>query len=365
MFILKWEIIYLYIFLFSTVLSLILTPIVRKIAIRLNIVDHPGDRKIHREPKPYLGGTAIFISFVITILGHLFALKLISHFSFYIPPNLLAYLKNVPYTHKTIFSLLAGGTLIYLVGTYDDIKGMRPSVKLIFQIIAGLILFFGGIRIIAFIDNIYLTAIVSIFWVVLLTNSFNFLDNMDGLSAGVAAIISLVFAYLSLTDGQYFMVVVLLVYAGSILGFLKYNLYPSKIFMGDGGSMFIGFIMAALTMLATYYKAGTPTQLPILMPLIILGVPLFDTISVLWIRYKNKKPLMQGDKNHFSHRLVALGMSESDAVYFIYFITLSMSLGAMLLRHLKLAQSILVLIQAITIFIIIYLLEQVKKNSNT
>ena len=363
MFILKWELIYLYIFLFSTVLSLILTPIAGKVAIRLNIVDHPGERKIHKEPKPYLGGTAIFLAFMITIIGHLFVLKIMPHLPFYIPPDISIYLKNVSYTHKKILSLLLGGTLIYIIGTYDDIKGLRPSVKLLFQILAGLILFWGGIRIVAFINNIYLTAIVSILWVVLLTNSFNFLDNMDGLSAGVAVIISLVFAYLSFMDNQFFMTVFLLAYSGSILGFLRFNLSPSKIFMGDGGSMFIGFMMSALTMLATYYKTGAPTQFPILMPLIILGIPLFDTITVLWIRFKNKKPLMKGDTNHFSHRLVALGMSEGDAVYFIYFITLSMSFGALLLKHLKLAQCILVLVQTITIFIIIYFLENVKKNS--
>jgi len=364
MFILGWNLIYLYIFLFSTVLSLILTPLAGRIAVQLNIVDHPGERKIHSQPKPYLGGTAIFLSFFITIIGHLVALKFISLFPFYIPKDIVIYLKNVSYTHSKLLFLFIGAILIYVVGTYDDIRGMRPSVKLIFQILAGLILFWGGIRIVAFIHNIYLTAILSIFWVVLLINSFNFLDNMDGLSAGVAVIISLIFAYLSFMDNQFFMTVILLAFSGSILGFLRHNLNPSKIFMGDGGSMFIGYMIAGLTMLATYYKTGAPTQLPILMPLIILGVPLFDTITVLWIRFKNKKPLTQGDTNHFSHRLVALGMSEKDAVYFIYFITLSMSLGALLLKHLKLVQCIIVLVQTVTIFIVIFLLENVKKNSN-
>jgi UDP-GlcNAc:undecaprenyl-phosphate GlcNAc-1-phosphate transferase len=194
------------------------------------------------------------------------------------------------------------------------------------------------------------------FWIVGITNSFNLLDNMDGLSSGIAVIISLILGVLTIQQGQYFSALLLLTLAGSILGFLRYNFNPSSIFMGDAGSLFIGYMLAALTVSTSYVTTRSMSQLPVLIPVLVLGVPLFDTFSVMIIRWKEKRPLFVGDKCHFSHRLVELGMSVRQAVVFIYLVTLCVGVSAILIPELPLFGSIIVLVQGALVFSLITLL---------
>lgn len=360
-----WFIVYLSIFIIAFLLSAILTPIARRVAFKLDIVDHPGeDRKIHTEPKPYLGGAAIFIAFNLVIgLGLLCALTPISQSLNFLSANVTQYLSNIKSVLPKLIGLFIGSVIIFILGLIDDIKRLSAGKKLFGQIIAGLIVILFGVRIELFIPNIYLSGALTLLWLVGITNAFNLLDNMDGLSSGVAAIAALIFALFSIQFNHYFIAVILLALCGAISGFIPYNFYPSKIFMGDAGSMFIGFALSTLTVLSSYYSIDAPTFLPVIMPLLVLSVPIFDTISVVIIRIRRHLPIYQGDTNHFSHRLVALGMSHRQAVLTIYLVTLCIGLSAMLLRHLNWFESILILIQAISMFIIIAFLETAGRKA--
>jgi UDP-GlcNAc:undecaprenyl-phosphate GlcNAc-1-phosphate transferase len=186
---------------------------------------------------------------------------------------------------------------------------------------------------------------------------------MDGLSSGVAAISSLIFFGLAVIQGQFFMAVILITFVGSLLGFLKYNYHPSSIFMGDAGSLFIGFILSTLTIVASYVTKGSTSLLPALMPVIILSIPIFDTISVIIIRLKEHRPIYIGDKRHLSHRLVDMGFSPRHAVNTIYLLTVAIGLAAFLLPSLSISLSVLVFVQVIIILSIISILMFVGKRN--
>jgi UDP-GlcNAc:undecaprenyl-phosphate GlcNAc-1-phosphate transferase len=201
-----------------------------------------------------------------------------------------------------------------------------------------------------------------VIWIVLITNSFNLLDNMDGLSSGVAALSALIFFSITVSQGQFFMALILLIFIGSILGFLRYNYYPSSIFMGDSGSLFLGYILGTLTISASYVTTQSSSLLPALMPVFILSIPLFDTISVVLIRLKEHRPVFVGDKRHLSHRLVDMGFSPRHAVNTIYLLTIAIGLVSFLLPSLSVALSILVFIQIMIIIVIISILMFVGKQ---
>ena len=200
-------------------------------------------------------------------------------------------------------------------------------------------------------------------WMVLIMNSFNLLDNMDGLACGVALIATFIFFGITSFQHQLFTSSMLVVFAGCLAGFLIFNWYPASIFMGDAGSMWIGFMLATLTLMSTFYSEGKPTLFPVIMPLLILGVPIFDTVSVMIIRLIRKKPLFVGDKNHFSHRLVHLGMTQARAVAFIYLVTFCIGINATLLSTVEKPGAVVILLQAVVIFVIIALLEYTGRKS--
>jgi UDP-GlcNAc:undecaprenyl-phosphate GlcNAc-1-phosphate transferase len=189
-----------------------------------------------------------------------------------------------------------------------------------------------------------------------MTNSMNLLDNMDGLAAGVAAIAAFIFFLAVRPLGQTFTSVMHLMVAGTTVGFLFYNFKPATIFMGDAGSMLIGYMLASLAVMSTFYTVFSPTRVAVLIPLFALAIPLFDTLSVIYIRVKNKESIIRGDKRHFSHRLVESGMTQKQAVLFIYFVAAVVGLGATLLWSLRLAGVLAVIAQAVGIFAIVVLL---------
>jgi len=219
-----------------------------------------------------------------------------------------------------------------------------------------------GVRITLFIPNFYISSLITLLWMLAIINAFNLLDNMDGLTTGVGLIASFICFIVTSQQHQTFTSIALLAFAGALLGFLRYNFNPAKIFLGDAGSMFIGYILAVLTITASYYKEGLPTHLPVVMPILILAVPIFDTFSVISIRIKRKEPIFGGDKNHFSHRLVALGFSQRGAVLFIYLITFCLGITATLLTQVNILGGIIIFIQAALVLSIIALLESVARR---
>jgi UDP-GlcNAc:undecaprenyl-phosphate GlcNAc-1-phosphate transferase len=198
--------------------------------------------------------------------------------------------------------------------------------------------------------------------VVGITNAFNLLDNMDGLSAGIAIIAAAIFLMITAAQAQIFSAMIFALLAGAIFGFLLHNFYPAKIFMGDTGSLFLGYLLAALSITSSYVVPTSVNLLPVLTPLLILSLPIFDTLSVMFIRYKEGRPLFTGDRRHFSHRLVELGMSERGAVIFIYLVALSVGVAASLLPYLPLWGQILVLLQTVAIYTMITILMHVAKR---
>jgi len=333
---------YLLILSCSFILSYFLTPLMGWVALKFNIVDQPNNRKIHTEPKPRTGGIAIYLSFLIIFyLVHkfkLFTLEFDNEFT----------------------GLLLGSFVVFLTGMIDDVRGLNAWVKLGGQVFAGLILVLYGIRLSLFIPNVYVSSIITILWVVGITNSFNLLDNMDGLSAGVASISAFMFFLVYGRQGLTDLNLLMVVFIGSIIGFLRYNFNPARIFMGDAGSLFIGFIIGGTAAIGSYLKGSLLTHLPVITPLLILGVPIFDTLSVIYIRIKQHRSIFSADKSHFSHRLVTLGMTQKQAVLFIYLVSFCIGISSILLPRITKGDALIVLIQALAVFAIIVLLMIVR-----
>ncbi|MBS3763360.1 MAG: undecaprenyl/decaprenyl-phosphate alpha-N-acetylglucosaminyl 1-phosphate transferase, partial [Planctomycetes bacterium] len=318
----------------SFVLSFLLTAIVRRIARRLNFVDVPGGRKQHAEPTPHGGGIAIVIACSVTVLGAVLGAFVIERNPDFVglPPDIFQDVGRAVDRLPLLIKVLAGGIAIALFGLWDDIRPFRPLTKLILQfVIAGIIVLSSGMRISMFIPYDWVQAAITIVWIVLLTNTFNLLDNMDGLSGSMAFICAGALLILALQSTQFFIAGLMLALAGALLGFLFFNFPPASIFMGDTGSMFIGYILATGTVLTTFVNAtGFNPLFPVIVPLVIFAVPLYDTASVLLIRLHHGKSLLAGDRNHLSHRLNRLGMSERRVLFTIALLTLATSLGATL-----------------------------------
>jgi len=214
-----------------------------------------------------------------------------------------------------------------------------------------------------FIDLPWLTGAISVLWIVGLVNSFNMLDNMDGLSAGVAAIASAMLAVVMLStprpdnnQPQLFIAGLLLVVFGALVGFLWHNRPPARLFMGDAGSYLVGYLLAMTTLTATF-AGGNQPRYAILAPLCVLAVPLYDTASVVWIRLRSGRSPFEGDKSHFSHRLVELGMSKPQAVATIYLATATCGLGALLLHQVNLVGAAVVLLMVFCTLALVAVLE--------
>jgi len=268
------------------------TFVARSAAYRFNWLDQPSRRKVHSDPIPLLGGVAMYLGFLVA-----FAIS------------------NSRTVLEEGLVVLAGATLLLVVGVIDDRRGMAPLTKLVAQIAAALILVVGGVGATIF-HNGALNAIVTIVWVVGICNAMNLLDNMDGLSAGVAAIACAFFAFLAITHGQIWVSIVAAVLLGSILGFLRFNWNPATIFMGDAGSLLLGFMLAVLALKLRF--TDVDPRLAWVVPILILGVPVFDTSLVTLSRLRRSVPVSAGGKDHVSHRLVRLGLTVRQAVPAIY-----------------------------------------------
>lgn len=301
------------IFLTSLILSMALTPVVIRIAQKFNLVDRPSARKVHAIPVPRIGGVAIFLACFIGGFS-----------SFFYETDITLSIFQDP----RVIWLAFGSLVIFGLGLIDDLWRLGYAAKFSVQILAGVIAYSGGLRIelITFLPQHSLAQIglslpFTVFWVVLVINAINLIDGLDGLAAGVGFLVCLFLLILSVLGGRYLPAAVLAALAGALLGFLVFNSNPASIFMGDGGSYFIGFMLASVSMMGSI-KGQTAAS--ILIPMIALGFPLMETIWSAIRRFIYGQKLFKPDRDHIHHRLIALGLSQRRAVMILYGITVLM-----------------------------------------
>jgi UDP-GlcNAc:undecaprenyl-phosphate GlcNAc-1-phosphate transferase len=336
-----------------------LVPLASWLARRHGVIDAPGPRKVHAMPTPRVGGIAVWAAFTAVVLAGYLVVPLLANLT-WVATRLagpLAMLQEAYRVETKLAAMMLGGSLAFAVGLVDDVLGDRFPVllKLAGQVLAALVLVAGGIRTdVALYEP--LNVAVTVLWVVGITNAFNLLDNMDGLSAGVAFVASLVLLLNAWLLGEFFISLVLVAFMGSLLGFLVYNWHPASIFLGDCGSLFIGFTLASLTLLQRYVSHASSTLFPVLMPVLVLALPILDTATVTVIRLREGRPIYLGDSRHLSHRLVSLGMRPPLAVATIYLMALGIGLGAVGLAHADLVHSLLILVQALAVVAVVLVL---------
>jgi UDP-GlcNAc:undecaprenyl-phosphate GlcNAc-1-phosphate transferase len=351
---------------------------VRRWGPRFGLVDRPGHRKIHSAPMPTCGGLAIWLAIVLPFAAGQILLWAAApsqpppDLNSLPPDHLVAKIsQSIPgLLHQSgrLWQLLAGGTVLMLLGLADDRWGLGWRLRIGVQTAVAITMVCLGWRVSLFIDMPWLTGAITVLWIVGLVNSFNMLDNMDGLSAGVAAIAAVMFAAVMLltprpdnSQPQLFIAGLLMVVAGSLVGFLWHNRPPARLFMGDAGSYLIGYLLAMATVTATFAGGNLPKH-AVLAPLCVLAVPLYDTISVVLIRLRAGRSPFEGDKSHFSHRLVELGMTKPQAVLTIYLTTATCGLGALLLHEVNLTGALVVVLMVVCTLALVAVLETVGRR---
>ncbi len=341
------------------IIAALVVPVSGRIARRFGVMDEPGPRKVHTTPTPRIGGIAVYVAFTAVVLAGYFGVPVLSQID-WVRTNLagpVAMLQEAYRVESKLVALLLGATIVFVVGLLDDVLGSRFKVgwKAAGQVLAAVVLVAGGVRT-DFLYYDWLNILVTLVWVVGITNAFNLLDNMDGLSAGVALVASLVLLLNAWLLGGFFMSLVYVALIGALLGFLIYNWHPASIFLGDGGSLFIGFTLASLTLLQRYVSNASSTYFPVLMPLLVLAIPILDTATVTFIRIRERRPIYVGDSRHLSHRLVSLGMKPALAVFTIYLISLGLGLGAVGLAHADFVHATIILLQALAVVAVVLIL---------
>ncbi|MBI2369607.1 MAG: hypothetical protein HYV08_05100 [Deltaproteobacteria bacterium] len=290
-------------------ISVALTPVARALALRAGAVASPRQDRWHREPTPLLGGIAVYVAFVTSL-------------ALFLPRG------------QAFWAIVAGSSWLFLVGLADDLISLRPPIKLIGQIIGASLLVSWGISI-EVIDWPPLRVLLTLLWLLVITNAFNLIDNMDGLCAGVALISSAFLGVSLALHGMADLSRVAWGMAGAAAGFLVFNFRPARIFLGDSGSMTLGFGLAALTLVGSWKEVSNLGAM-IMVPVLLLGVPIFDTALVTAARTFQGRPISQGGKDHSSHRLVALGLSETGAVLVLYGVAVALGLLALAAEFLQL-----------------------------
>ena len=311
---------------FGVVLAL--TPLVKIFSAKHGFVAQPAGTRWHKEPTPLMGGIAIFIGIVVGLAYFLFDIW-----------------------ETRLLGFVLGGLVVFVVGLWDDVSSLRPVTKLLGQIIAACIAVSAGIHF-NFGGYQLFAVVLTIFWIASVTNAFNLIDNMDGLCAGTACISGLVLSAFAFVNGDSAVGLVSIVIVGACLGFLRYNFPPASIFMGDSGSMLIGYAFATLSIMATTKGVGNFVA-TMAIPVLVLGVPIFDTALVSFSRLVKGKRLSQGGTDHTSHRLVILGLSERQTVLLIYAFSLLLGVTAFLYAYLNFSIVIVlsvVLISGVVVF---------------
>ena len=316
----------------ALVLSLLLVPLVGKLAIKIGAIDKPNERKVHTKIMPRMGGLAIYISFF-----------------------LLVFLSQT--VTKELLGFFLGGTVLILVGIVDDMKDIPAKVKLLGQIVAACIVVAFGVRV-EFMTNIFhgetmplyiFSVPVTIIWIVAIVNAVNLIDGLDGLAAGISVIAATTMAVVAYSTGQPVVASMAMILIGATLGFLRYNFHPAKIFMGDTGSMFLGYTLAVF---AAEGLAKSFTILSLVTPILVLAIPILDTLFAIIRRKINHKPIFKADKHHLHHCLLNYGFSHRDTVLIIYAVSAVLAMCGLAMTYLNSTQGICLL--AVISFVIIY-----------
>jgi UDP-GlcNAc:undecaprenyl-phosphate GlcNAc-1-phosphate transferase len=301
----------------AIVLAIGATPLARWLGPRLGVMDAPAERKVHRHPVPRLGGAAIYVAVIAAAL-----------------------ILGERYNFAQFGTILIGATGVSFMGMVDDRWGLRPIVKLVGQILAALLLYIGGITVGTFGQPV-VDAILTIVWVVIVTNALNLLDNMDGLAGGIAAIAAAHFALMCFMSGQYLVGALSIAVLGACLGFLIYNLSPANIFMGDSGALFLGYVLAAIGIKLRF--PDNVTFVTWMVPVLVMGLPIFDTTLVILSRLRRRRnPMTTPGKDHVSHRLVAAGMTQREAVLTLYIVAFVLGLLAVFVTQASVFEGYLV-----------------------
>lgn len=299
-------------FLVALAVAAVMTPVAIWMAPKVGAMDIPKDeRRMHDKAMPRFGGIAIYIGIMVSLL--IFARQ-----------------------DQGVVSIMVGCTMIYILGLIDDLKNLKPMVKFIGQAVCALALYVQGIRI-EFITNYFgdgnmafgdaACFLITIFWVVAITNAMNLIDGLDGLAAGISAISALCIGYVAYIHGQYYTTLAMMVVAGAALGFLPFNFHPAKIFMGDSGSELLGFSIAAFSILGAVKSA---TIVVVIIPALVLGLPIFDTLMAIVRRIAKRQSIGTADKEHLHHRIMRAGYGQKRSVMLMYCISGIMGVVAVL-----------------------------------
>ena len=303
--------------------AFIAAPITLKLAKKWGAMDAPGGRKVHTYSMPRMGGLAIYAGFLVAVLA-------------------------TQTINTQLIGILIGCTMIVLLGIIDDIKGLSPKVKLAGQTLAALVVVLFGVQISLitnpFADVFFLNAWaipITILWIVGITNAVNLIDGLDGLAAGTSGIAAVTIGLVAFLEGYVAVAILAMILAGSIFGFLPFNFNPAKIFMGDTGSMFLGFTLAVLAVVGLTKSA---TVISVFIPIVILGIPIFDTMYAIVRRYLNGTPIFQADKEHLHHQLLNMGLTHKQTVLVIYAVNLCLGGSAVLMSLIAPPQAVVILI---------------------
>ena len=303
-------------------LAVIFVPLAMKLAFKVGAIDKPNARKVHVKIMPRMGGLGIYLAYIIVVLA-------------------------TQELNTQLIGLLLGSTLLVILGIFDDIKDLNAKFKLLMQIVAAVIVMACGVRI-EFMTNVFggdaiyldiLSLPVTLLWIVGITNAINLIDGLDGLAGGIAAIAAASMATVGWIHGQYLMASMAIILMGSTIGFLCYNFHPAKVFMGDTGSLFLGFNLSVLAIMGV---AKSITFISLAAPILVLGVPIFDTCFAILRRKMNHKPIFAADKEHLHHRLLQLGFSHRMTVLIIYLISFCLAAIAVLITYLSTAEAMAV-----------------------
>lgn len=303
--------------------AVIITPIIKKIAIKIGAVDQPNDRKVHVKVMPRLGGLAIFLSFVIGFL-------------ILLPETMVAW------------PILIGAMMITAIGVLDDLMELSAKTKLAVQVAAAVVTVLGGVQIefitLPFGDRIefgHLAIPITIIWIVAITNAINLIDGLDGLAAGISSIALLTISGMAISMGDTLIALMGLALLGSTLGFLVYNFHPAKIFMGDTGSLFLGYMISVLAVMGLYKNVAV---FSLIVPIIILAIPIIDTMFAIIRRIIHRKPISAPDKFHLHHCIIRMGFTHRQTVIMIYAMSTLFSLAAVILTRTTMWGSTIILI---------------------
>ncbi len=342
-------------------ISALATPVTQRLAERIGMLDVPQRHKAHVHPVPLLGGCAVFAAI---LLPSVLAMALARLWSLggapgWLPSQLAVHIGGASAKAHQALGILAGAMVLHVIGLIDDRRNLGAWLKLVSELaVCGAVVIFFRVRVLTAAGPTF-SVIASILWLTAITNAFNFLDNMDGLSTGVAAICAAALLGAAASIGQVFVAAWLCLILGAVLGFLPYNFPPAGTYLGDAGALVIGYLLAVVSCLTTYVQPGQPFYLyGIFVPLVLMAVPLYDMASVILLRIVERRNPMVGDRRHFSHRLVRRGMKPRSAVLTIYFCTAGTAISASLLPHVTgTTGAVLVFLQTLITLLIVALLE--------